>query len=188
MKVIGAEDKRQNTVCVASSLDGDFLPLQLVFTGKTKACVPEATAASIAASTHLTFSENHWSSQETMQQYVNEIIVPFAKQRVIEHGLQPDSHIVLVLDVWSVHKSAEFRKFMRDKHPNIHLVFVPANCTSKLQVADVMHQASLQRVGGVQDRRAVPFGQLDRSRSLPQDEAHQATHTAVVLGQLDPQE
>jgi len=45
-----------------------------------------------------------------------------------------------VLDVWSVHKSEEFRFHMRTKYPNIHLVFVPANCTSKLQVADVMLQ------------------------------------------------
>jgi hypothetical protein len=127
-------------VCIASSLHGDFLPLQLIFTGKTKACLPESSAASIAASAHLTFSENHWSSQETMQQYVNEVIVPFSQQRIAEHGLKPDAHIVLVLDVWSVHKSAEFRKFLRDKHPRIHLVFVPANCTSKLQVADVMLQ------------------------------------------------
>jgi predicted nucleic acid-binding Zn-ribbon protein len=30
--------------------------------------------------------------------------------------------------------------FLRNQHPRIHLVFVPANCTSKLQVADVALQ------------------------------------------------
>jgi len=45
-----------------------------------------------------------------------------------------------VLDVWAVHKSEQFRMLLRTHYPNIHLVFVPANCTSKLQVADVALQ------------------------------------------------
>ena len=59
------------------------------------------------------------------------------------------SHVVLVLDVWAVHKSEEFRKFIRTQHPRIHLVYVPPNCTSELQVADVILQrpfkASIRR-------------------------------------------
>ena len=50
------------------------------------------------------------------------------------------SAIVLVLDVWAVHTSEAFRLYLRQKHPRIHLVYVPANCTSKLQVADVALQ------------------------------------------------
>jgi DNA segregation ATPase FtsK/SpoIIIE-like protein len=47
---------------------------------------------------------------------------------------------VLVLDVWAVHKSQEFRMWLRNTYPHIQLVFVPANCTSQLQVADVVLQ------------------------------------------------
>ena len=140
VKVVGGEDKRQITACVASSLDGDFLPLQLIYEGSTKMCLPASTPAVAASSAHLTFSISHWSTLATMQQYVTEVIVPYAARRIAEHGLKADSHIVLVLDVWSVHKGGDFRDFIQDKHPNIHLVFVPANCTSKLQVADVMLQ------------------------------------------------
>jgi len=89
---------------------------------------------------HLTFSDNHWSSQKTMQQYVSEIIMPYAEACIRKHRLHADAHVILVLDVWSVHKSEEFRLFLRTHHPRIHLVFVPANCTSKLQVADVALQ------------------------------------------------
>ena len=67
------------------------------------------------------------------------MIVPYGKQQAIAHGLH-DPHIILVLDVWAVHKSVEFRTYLR-KHPNIHLCFVPPNCTSKLQVADVVLQS-----------------------------------------------
>jgi TorA maturation chaperone TorD len=37
-----------------------------------------------------------------MQQYVREVIVPYSEQRIAEHNLPADSHICLVLDVWSV--------------------------------------------------------------------------------------
>jgi hypothetical protein len=45
-----------------------------------------------------------------------------------------------MLDAWAVHKSEEFRMYIRNQHPRIRLVFVPANCTSRLQVADVALQ------------------------------------------------
>ena len=138
---VGAEDKRQITACLASSLHGDLLPLQLVFEGKSTRSLPEATAASKAARVHLTHSPNHWSSQETMQQWVNQVLMTYADRCISAFQLNTDAHILLILDVWAVHKSEEFRRFLRTHHPRVHLVFVPPNCTSKLQVAD----AALQR-------------------------------------------
>jgi|LNAP01.1.fsa_nt_gb predicted nucleic acid-binding Zn-ribbon protein len=137
---VGAEDKRQITAVLASSLSGDLLPLQLVFTGKTQRCLPAATADSIAARVHLTFSDNHWSSQQTMQQWITHVLMLHVERCIEKHQLNSDAKIILVLDVWSVHKSEQFRLFLRTHHPRIHLVFVPANCTSKLQVADVALQ------------------------------------------------
>jgi len=99
VKVIGADDKRQITACIASSLHGDLLPLQLIFQGKTAACHPDVTPAATAARVHITHSENHWSNQETMQQYVREVLVPYSEQRIAQHNLPADSHICLVLDV-----------------------------------------------------------------------------------------
>ena len=138
--VIGAEDKRQITTCIASSLAGDLLPLQLIFQGKTARSLPPVTVEAKASQVHLTFSDNHWSNQETMQQYIEEIILPYVDRCIHRHRLSSNANILLVLDVWAVHKSEEFRRFLRTKHPRIHLVFVPPNCTSKLQVADVALQ------------------------------------------------
>jgi DDE superfamily endonuclease len=138
--VTGAEDKRQITVCIASALDGSMPPLQLIFQGKTDRCLSPATPLSVSSLAHLTYTENHWSNQVTMQQYITEIIMPYANRCVKEHRLPADARIILLLDVWSVHRSEAFRKYIRTKHPRIHLVFVPANCTSKLQVADVALQ------------------------------------------------
>ena len=70
--------------------------------------------------------------------------MPHAERCIQQHRLHADAKIILVLDVWAVHKSEEFRLFLRMQHPRIHLVFVPANCTSKLQVADVALQRPLK--------------------------------------------
>jgi hypothetical protein len=137
---IGAEDKRQITACMASSLSGELLPLQLIFTGLTARCHPAATPSSVAAGVHITHSPNHWSSLETMQQWVTDVLLPYAERQIVAHKLRSDANIVLLLDVWSVHKGEPFRFFLRTHHPRIHLIFVPANCTSKLQVADVALQ------------------------------------------------
>jgi hypothetical protein len=130
------DDKRQITAMVASALDGTLLPLQLIFTGKSPACVPKHTDDSEELGFHLTRSENHWSSQETMQQWVEHIIVPHRLAMIGEHTLKADAHIILLLDVWAVHISKLFRSFLAEQHPYIHLLYIPANCTSKLQVAD----------------------------------------------------
>lgn len=141
VKVIGADDKRQITCCIASSMDGDLLPIQLIFQGKTNACHPPETAESRATHLHMTHSENHWSNLETMKQWIDEVLLPYAARRCQEHNLPHDSHIVLVLDVWKVHIGEEFRRFLRgEKYSHIHLVYVPPNCTSQLQVADVILQ------------------------------------------------
>ena len=138
--VVGAEDKRQITVCVAASLRGDLLPLQLIFQGKTARSLPPSTAASTAARVDITCSNNHWSTPETMQRWITKVLSPHAERMIELHKLDANAHILLLLDCWAVHKSAEFRGWMQTEHPRIHLVFVPANCTSKLQLADVALQ------------------------------------------------
>jgi hypothetical protein len=81
-----------------------------------------------------------------MKQWITEVLIPHAEGRIAAHHLRTDSHIVLVLDAWAVHRGEDFRRFLRTDHPKIHLVFVPANCTSKLQVADVTLQRSFKSV------------------------------------------
>jgi hypothetical protein len=58
--------------------------------------------------------------------------------------------------------------YLRQKHPRIHLVFVPANCTSKLQVADV----TLQR----------PFKPRIREAQLFNNWAAQQTKEQIASG------
>ena len=138
--IVGAEDKRQITACVSASLRGDLLPLQLIFQGKTARCLPASTASSTAARVDITCSDNHWSTQETMQRWITKVLLPHTERMISMYELDANAHILLQLDCWAVHKSEEFRGWLQREHPRIHLVFVPANCTSKLQLADVALQ------------------------------------------------
>lgn len=146
IKVTGMEDKRQVTCCVSSSSDGTLLPMQIIFTGKTKRSLPKTDVAKIclADGFHLTMSLNHWSNLETCQQFVHRILVPYFERIMKELQLPPNQKMVWLLDCWSVHKSQAFLTWMKREHPHICVLFVPANCTSKLQPADVILQRPLK--------------------------------------------
>jgi hypothetical protein len=174
--VIGAEDKRQITVCVAASLRGDLLPLQLIFQGKTARSLPSGTAASTAARVDITCSNNHWSTQETMQRWITKVLLPHSERMIELHGLDANAHILLLLDCWAVHKSVEFRGWLQKEHPRIHLVFVPANCTSKLQLADV----ALQRP--FKSSIAQSFNQWAAASIAEQIRSGEVTGIATQLG------
>lgn len=49
----------------AGTLTGDFLPMQLIYGGKTYMCHPKYT---FPAEFDITHSENHWANSETMTQ------------------------------------------------------------------------------------------------------------------------
>ena len=76
----------------------------------------------------------------TCQEFVETILQPYRKQVIDRLNMHKDSNLIWLLDCWSVHKSKEFIAWMKEKHPNILLIFVPANCTSIYQPADVILQ------------------------------------------------
>jgi hypothetical protein len=141
VKCLGKDDKRQITAVVSSTTSGELVPLQLVFQGKTEAVVPkdEDVKRAVAAGWHLTMSENHWSNFVTMKSFVEKVLDPWRVKKCEELGLAPDSQkMVWLIDCWKVHISTGFREWMFDLFPLIKTMFVPTNCTSKLQVADVV--------------------------------------------------
>ncbi len=143
VKNLGKDDKRQITCTVSSVASGDLLPLQLIFQGKTIAVIPKdlGAVAARAKGWHLTMSSNHWSNQQTMKEFIDQVIVPWHAKQCEELGRASSSqHYIWNIDYWKVHISEEFRGWLKENHPLLHLVFVLANCTSKLQVVDVVLQ------------------------------------------------
>ena len=72
--MISIDDKRQITGVFACSLSGNFLPVQLIFSGTTPRCLPKI---SFPTDWHITYTSNHWSNESTMIDYIQHIIVPY---------------------------------------------------------------------------------------------------------------
>ena len=63
----GIDDKRQITAVFCGTLLGDFLPLQVIYKGKTPRCHPSFI---FPKDWHISHSPKHWSTEETVVQYV----------------------------------------------------------------------------------------------------------------------
>jgi hypothetical protein len=140
--VVGKEEKRAWTAMVAASAGGKVLPLQIIMKGKTSRSLPRPSAPmtteSNARGIAFTLNEkNYWSNHTTMKEWVTDILVPFWVTVKADNGLKPDQVCILQLDCWSVHRSAEFRHWMRDTYPWIVLDFIPGGCTGIWQPMDV---------------------------------------------------
>ena len=72
----GIDDKRQITATFAISMSGEFLPIQVIYEGKTKRCLPKYT---FPASFDATFSENYWSNTEKSLSFFSNIIFLISK-------------------------------------------------------------------------------------------------------------
>ena len=76
IEIKGLHDKRQITAVFCGTLVGEFLPMQLIYGGKTNQCHPPY---SFPIDWHITHTPNHWSNEDTMLDYINNIIVPYVK-------------------------------------------------------------------------------------------------------------
>ena len=55
-------------------------------------------------------------------------------------GLPKDQDMIWLIDCWSVHINKAFGEWIKATHPQIHILFIPANCTSIYQPTDVILQ------------------------------------------------
>ena len=141
--VIGIEDKRQVTVAVSSSLSGNILPFQVIFTGTTTRSLPpmnQGRKKCEEAGWHITHTSNHWSNLDSCKGFVEKILQPYRLKQIEILGLPLHTPLIWLIDCWSVHTSTTFLTWLKLTHPLVKTIFVPANCTSVLQPADVILQ------------------------------------------------
>lgn len=140
-------DKRQLTMMCACSAGGDMLPLQLVYKGKTDKVKGSREIINSYQKSHSwlfsTNADRHWANLDTMKEWVSKVLHPYflRKMRDIKQhnqSLENNQKCILLLDAWRVHISKEFISWMRQKYPYILLLYIPARCTSKLQIVDLV--------------------------------------------------
>ena len=110
----------------------DFLPSQLIYEGKTSQCLPQYKFPS---TWHVTHSENHWSNETTMKQYIEKIILPYVNDRRKELKLSGNQPALLIFDNFKAQTTSSFLKLL-DNY-NLDVFLLPANCTDQLQPLDL---------------------------------------------------
>lgn len=130
IEVAGIKDKRLITAVFCGSLTGDFLPMQVVYKGKTERCHPKYTFPIDWSITH---SPNHWSTEQTMLEYVADIIVPYVKRQ--RELLGEEKSAVVIMDNFTGQITAPVKALLEEN--NINVCLLPANTTDRLQPLDV---------------------------------------------------
>jgi hypothetical protein len=146
VSTLGAEDKRAITMLLSVSNDGTLLPIQTIYKGLSSASTPSKNSPSHTEASDAGFlfeysnMKTYWSTQATMQNFVNKILVPYPTSQKEKLGLPSDQCSIWLIDCWSVHRSDEFLSWMWNTRPFIIVIFVPAGCTGLFQPCDVSVQ------------------------------------------------
>ena len=132
VEITGLDDKRQITAVFAGTAKGDFLPPQLIYQGKTPKCLP---SVSFPPDWHITYSENHWSNEQTMLHYLENILFPYVDHKRQELNLDSDHPALVIFDRFRAQCTSAILTLLEDK--KVRVAIVPGNCTDRLQPLDV---------------------------------------------------
>ncbi len=130
VEMLGMSDKRQITVVLCGTLLGDYLPPQVIYQGKTNRCHPRYEFPN---DWNITHSPKHWSTEQTMLEYINIIVYPYVAS--VRHQLKCDSPALVVIDNFKGQITPAVTDLL-DTY-NIHTCLLPPNTTDKLQPLDI---------------------------------------------------
>ena len=128
----GVNDKRRITAIFCGALSGDFLSVQLVYKGKTSRCHPHFEFPS---GWHIAHSPKHWSTEQTMLQYIEHIILPYVKQVRERLHLGDDKPAVAIIDNYKGQITEAVTSLLETN--NVHVCLLPPNTTDLLQPMDI---------------------------------------------------
>ncbi len=124
VSTLGAEEKRAVTVLTSLTNDGHLLPFQTVYKGSSNLSLPKKNSRSMAEARAAGFlfesshTSTYWSTQATMQNFVNNVLAPYFAAVKLQLGLPLIQCVLWLIDCWSVHRSEEFLSWMAIEHPH----------------------------------------------------------------------
>jgi len=132
VEVAGADDKRQITAVFGITLSGDFLPPQLIYQGTISKCLPSIR---FPTGWDVNFTENHWSNESTMEDYLNNILFPYIARVRTTSNLDASHPALVIYDTFRGQCTERILRLLEDN--NVYVVIVPANSTDCLQPLDL---------------------------------------------------
>jgi hypothetical protein len=130
VELTGIDDKCQITAVFCGSLSGDFLPIQVVYQGKTNRCHPHYQ---FPTDWNITHSSNHWATEETTKDYLREILFLYIDGVRSSIGLEDDHPALAIFDNFRGQITVDIMQ-LSEEH-NFHVV--KPNCTDWLQPMDL---------------------------------------------------
>ena len=124
--IIGMSDKRTITATFAITLSGTFLPMQIIYGGKTEQSLPHGVR--FPKNFSLSVNQKHYSNEKEALKYLDEVIIPYVEAERERLGVGKKQAAQLIQDVFKDQMTAPVLKRLEDN--NIVLTKVPANLTT----------------------------------------------------------
>lgn len=137
----GLTDKRNITLTFVISLSGNFLPMQIIYQGKTPASQPRG----FKFPNGFAISQNpkHYSNKTETLTLIDKVIKPYVEQKRKDLKLQPTQKALLVWDVFKGQKTDKVLSKLASL--NVEVVSVPANMTHFFQPLDLTVNGEAKR-------------------------------------------
>ena len=120
------------TATFTITLDGKFLPIQLIYGGKTRKSIP---AVKFSRGYVLSANSKHYSNKEETLKHLKEVIVSHNQNERKTLWLDADYPALLIMDVFKGQMAPDVLNML--KANNIFLTKVPTNMTNLYQSLDL---------------------------------------------------
>ena len=128
----GVDDKRQITATFSISMTGSFLPIQLIYEGKTRRCLLNYD---FPKGFNVTYSPNHWSNTEKSVELFQKVMFPYLKNVKLSKKYPKEQMSLIIMDTFKGQDNDIVLKLCK-KHL-CQVVIVPHNLTNKFQPLDI---------------------------------------------------
>ena len=99
MTIEGSDDKQMITGIFAVTLRGNFLPMQLICSGKINQCTPRYSYFSEIF--RLSANPKNFSNTEEPLKYLDEVIIPYVVKERSESKLLNDQKALMIMDIFT---------------------------------------------------------------------------------------
>ena len=132
VSIAGSTDKRTITSTFSITMDGQFLPMQVIYGRKTTKSIPRVSFPDgFLVSAYL----KHYSNEEGSLKMIEHIIIPYVKNQRKILKLDAEYPAMLIMDVFKGQMTDPVKEIL--KKNNIVLQKVPANLMYLFQPLDV---------------------------------------------------
>ena len=128
----GVDGKRQITATFSISMTGSFLPIQLIYEGKTRRCLPNYD---LPKGFNVTYSPNHWSNTGKSVELFQKVIFPYLKNVKLSKKYPKEQMSLIIMDTFKGQDNDIVLNLCK-KH-FCQVVIVPHNLTKKFQPLDI---------------------------------------------------